>query len=297
MNAIILSAGLGKRLRPITNVIPKPLLPIVSCPIIEINIQRLINIGVKFIGINLYYKADMIKKFLNEVPGNLCVAIEDQLRGTGGALLNFKELLKDDLIIHNCDVLSNINLTKAINFHKLHKPFATLLLTKNMGTNFFKINKNFQIEEFAQKDTKNYYTYTGIAILSEKIFSFLPEKDFFSIIDVYQKLIEGKGLIMGFPTKELWYDIGFPNKYWKIHYEILNQKVKLDEIDVNSDIYIHPSSVVRTKNLKGFISIGPNCFISKKASLKNTIVFENSRIEDGNFEKCLLSETFCIKIK
>ena len=139
MNAIILSAGLGTRLRPITENIPKPLLPIVHRPIIEVNIERLINRGIENIGVNLFHKADMIKKFLKESSSHLHIVVEKKLRGTGGALLNFRDLIKDDVIIHNVDVLSNIDIGAAIEFHKFQKPLATLILTDRCGTNVLKI--------------------------------------------------------------------------------------------------------------------------------------------------------------
>lgn len=297
MNAIILSAGLGTRLRPITQNIPKPLLPIVHRPIIEVNIERLINCGIENIGVNLFHKADLIKKFLKESSSHLRIVVEKKLRGTGGALLNFRDLIKDDVIIHNVDVLSNIDIGAAIEFHKFRKPLATLILTDRCGTNVLKIDETFRIIDFAKTDTKNYYTYTGVAILSEKISSYLPEKYVFSIIDVYKRLIDEKLPIIGFLTKKAWCDIGTHEAYWNVHYEILRKKVRFDGLDIDSPIYIHPSSKAETRNLGGFISIGPNCSISEKVGLKNTIVFENSNIEEGYFENSLLSDKFCIKIR
>ena len=298
MNALILAAGLGTRLKPITDIIPKPLLPIVDRPIIEINIERLMSLGIENIGINLFHKADLVKNIVNKKSRRLCVIIEDKLSGTGGPLLKFKKLMKGDLMIHNCDVLSNINLSEAIRFHKFHKPLATLLLTKNPGTNFFKITKDSRIVEFARKDKKEHYTFTGIAILSERIAGYLPNREYFGIVDdVYQKLIENKESIMGVPSKEVWYDIGNPNTYWQVHHDILNKKTKFHGVNVDPYFYIHHSSVVRTKNLSGFVCIGPNCTIAEKVQLKNTVVFENSEIDKGNFENCLVSEKFHIKIK
>jgi len=297
MNAIILSAGLGTRLKPITDVIPKPLLPIVDRPIIEINIQRLTSFGVEKIGINLFHRADLVKNFLNELPYDLLIAVENKLKGTGGALLNFKSFIKGDLVIHNCDVISNINLRRAINFHKQYKPVATLIMTKNEGTNFVKVNRKYEIEEFSKKENKDYYTYTGIAILSERLMPYLPKRNCFSIVEVFQRIINDGKLIMGLPTKQPWYDIGTAHTYWQVHHDILGKKVKFNEVSADSHFYIHHSSIVRTKNLFGFVSIGPSCSIAEKVRLKNTIIFENSKIIQGDFENCLLSDKFCIKLK
>jgi len=297
MNAIILAAGLGTRMQPITNFIPKPLLPIVYRPMIEINIQHLMHSGVNGIGVNLFHKAERIKKFLNKFSDSLYTVVEDKLLGTGGALLNFTKFIEDDFIVHNCDVLSNINLIGAIEFHRHNRSVATLLLTKNPGTNFIKINKDLRVTAVSKKDKGNQYTFTGIAILSKKIFSYFPNKAFFSIIDTYQRLIDEDESIMGLPTKESWYDIGSHHSYWKLHRDIFHEKTKFDEVNIHSSIHIHSTSIVKSKNLTGFVSVGPDCFISENVSLNNTIVFENSRIEEGTYTNCLLSNKFCITVQ
>ncbi|MCK5258857.1 MAG: hypothetical protein KAJ69_04995, partial [Thermoplasmatales archaeon] len=96
MRALILSAGLGNRLKPMTDFIPKPLLPIVDRPVIDINISRLLEFGIENIGFNLFYKPNMIKKLLEKIMDNAYIVTEDKLKGTGGALLNFQEFLKGD---------------------------------------------------------------------------------------------------------------------------------------------------------------------------------------------------------
>lgn len=297
MKAILLSAGLGNRLRPITDFMPKPLLPVVYRPIIEINLSRLIKLGIEKIGINLFYKPTMIKKFLNKFSDFIYIAIENKLKGTGGALLNFQNLVKEDFIIHNCDIVTDINLTEAIKFHKLHKSIATLILTKSSGSNFVKINKDFRVKKFSEKVNEDFYTFTGIAILSDGIFSYLPDTEHFSIIEVYQKIIDSSKLIFGIPTEGTWCDIGTPKRYWQVHHDILCKEVELEGVKVDSQHYIDPSSNVQSENLSGFISIGSNCFISDRVTLNNTIVFNNSRILEGNFSNCLLSDKFCVKIK
>lgn len=297
MNALILSAGLGNRLSPMTDFVPKPLLPIVDCPVIGINIARLLNFDIKTFGFNLFYKADMIKKFLQKSLANTYIVIEQKLKGTGGALLNFKEFLKGDFIVHNCDIITNIDLREAIAFHKRHKCLATLVLTKKTGTNFVEIDRDFRIKQFSENENKNFYTFTGCAILSDNIFSYLPGKASFSMIEVYQTLIDNDEPISGVPIQGAWYDIGTHKRYWQVHHDILNKKIKIKEVKVNYHHYVHPTSDVKTKDLSGFVSIGANCFISENVTLNNTVVFNNSRIQEGNFSNCLLSDKFCINIK
>ncbi len=296
MKAIILSAGVGNRLRPITDFVPKPLLPIVNRPILDINITRLLKIGIEKIGINLFYKPDIIKKSLEKFSDFVYIVTEDTLRGTGGALLNFQKFISEDFVIHNCDILTDIDFTAAMKFHKFHKAIATLILTKGCCTNFVRIDKDSRIKEFSKNDNEDFYTFTGIAIMSDSIFSYLPDRENFSIIEVYKRIIEDGGTLLGIPSDGIWYDIGSHKKYWKVHHDLFNKEIGLEEMKVNSCFFVDSTSNVQTKNLSGFISIQDHCFIGDRVTLHNAVVFSNSRILKGNFRNCLLSNRFYIKI-
>jgi len=207
MNAIILAAGLGKRLGKITKKTPKPLLPIRGIPIIELIIKKIRQAGIKDIGINIFYKADMIEKYLKKFKG-LKIVREEYLSGTGGALLNFKDFVSEDFLIHNCDILSNIDLKKIINVHKKVKPLATIVLVDNYKTNRVRISKNCAVK-FYKKRMEGCYTYTGIAVLSKRIFKYFPEnKRVFSLTEVYNNAIKKGDFLYCLVVKKMWYDIG-----------------------------------------------------------------------------------------
>ncbi|MEO0095062.1 MAG: sugar phosphate nucleotidyltransferase [candidate division WOR-3 bacterium] len=212
MNAIILSAGLGKRLGNITKKIPKPLLPINGTPIIKLIIKKLKRAGIKNIGINLFYKADLIKKSLQDLRG-IEFVIEKYLSGTGGALLHFKNFVSEDFLIHNCDILSDIDLKKVLKKHKKIKPLATIVLVKNYKTNRVKMSKN-RVIKFYRKRMDGCYTYAGIAILSKRIYQHFPKnKKIFSLTEVYNNAIENGEFLYPYITDKNWYDIGTPDVY------------------------------------------------------------------------------------
>ncbi|MEO0185680.1 MAG: nucleotidyltransferase family protein [candidate division WOR-3 bacterium] len=212
MNAIILSAGLGKRLGNITKKIPKPLLPINGTPVIKLIIKKLKRAGIKNIGINLFYKADLIKKSLQDLR-RIEFVIEKYLSGTGGALLHFKNFVSEDFLIHNCDILSNIDLKKALKKHKKIKPLATIVLVKNYKTNRVKISKN-RVIRFYKKRMDGCYTYAGIAILSKRIFRYFPKnKKVFSLTEVYNNAIKNGEILYPYMIHSIWYDIGILEVY------------------------------------------------------------------------------------
>jgi NDP-sugar pyrophosphorylase family protein len=294
MNALLLAAGLGKRMKPITDTIPKPLLRIVDQRLIDINIKHLLKSGIERIGINLFHKHELINEHLKTHHDNVYTIREDELKGTGGALCNFKDFLSNDFIMQSGDVVSDIRLKEIIDFHKEHKPVATLVLTKYQGIKF-QISKDNRIEKMCRGDTSE-HTYSGIGIFSERVFSFLPEKSTFSIVDVFQNILDSKELLIGLPSVMNWYNINSHYTYWKIHHDLLLKDIEFEGLKFGSPIHIAPSSKVETDKFKGFVSISENCTVLKNVRLENTIVLPNSHIKSGNFRNCVLSDRFCITV-
>uniref|UniRef100_A0A7C4XKG5 NDP-sugar synthase n=1 Tax=candidate division WOR-3 bacterium TaxID=2052148 RepID=A0A7C4XKG5_UNCW3 len=216
MRGIILSAGLGKRLGKITRGIPKPLLPVGGVPIIKLIIKKLKRAGIDKIGINLYYKADIIKERLKGIKG-LRIVKEKYLSDTGGALLNFKNFVSADFLIHNCDIISDVDLKRIIRVHKKIRPGATIVLVKNFKTDRVRILNN-RIIKFYKKRMENCYTYSGIAVLSKRIFNYFPKsKKIFALTEVYNNAIKDGELLYPVVVNNTWCDIGTLENYrkWK----------------------------------------------------------------------------------
>lgn len=295
MNAIILAAGRGKRLRPITDYVPKPLLHIVNRPIIDITIARLRDAGIENIGVNLWYKADEIAFFLNKYT-KIMIAVEDELLGTGGALRNFKNFVTDDFVIHNTDIVTTINIPAAIDVHRQSRPIATLVLTKNKGTNVVKIDQERRVTEFCDNPHDECFTFSGVAVLSPAIFSHLPERAVFSMIDVYKSVLEDGQSIMSVVSDATWYDIGSHQQYWQVHHDLQTGVVNLPQLPDVSQHYIDQTSTVLSENLTGFVTVGPHCHIAQDVRLQDTIVFSGTTIEKGDYTHTLFSNHFCISV-
>jgi mannose-1-phosphate guanylyltransferase len=287
MNALMLSAGLGERLRPITEYIPKPLLPIVNQRLIDINIKHLIRNGVRRIGVNLFHKHDVIKDHLEQYGDRIESKVEAELLGTGGALLNFPDLTKDDFVLYSGDVVSDVTLSELVKLHTEYNAVATLMLTKHKGIEF-EIGKDNQIERIYWGEGPG-LTYGGIAILSPKVCSFLPTEHVFSIVDVFRNLVKSNERIIGLPSVMRWYNINSPYEYWKIHHDLLMRSAEFENLKFRSPVYIADSSSVHTGSLTGFVSINEGCIVAEDVYLENTIVLPNSRITKGNYRNSIIS--------
>src|SRR4030042_4593141 len=128
-SVFILAAGLGERLRPITDHIPKPLLPILGKPILQSVLEKIIALPINNIGINLHHKRNIIENWIKHSAyfENITLFPEDPLLGTGGALKNAEVFLKNGpFLVHNSDIISTIDLKKLLEFHISSGNLATL---------------------------------------------------------------------------------------------------------------------------------------------------------------------------
>jgi NDP-sugar pyrophosphorylase family protein len=297
MNAIILAAGIGRRLRPITDEIPKALLPVIDRPIIDIVIDRLRKTGVEKIGINLFHHARIIADHLAGTAG-IQVAIEKQLTDTGGPLLRFPRLLDEGFIFHNCDIVADLNLPAVLRYHRRQRALATLVLTKNPGTDLVETYRG-RVIDFHGKEKKEFHTYAGIAVFSGAIRPYLPRhKRTFSIKEILRNAIRDRQLVLGFTINGYWRDIGSPRSYWQIHRDLMEGRAKVPGIrTIPSGRYVAPSSRVESENIAGFCCIGGDCQIERNVYLQDTVILPGTRMRHGNYQSAIISNKYCIPIK
>ncbi|UCD20154.1 MAG: NDP-sugar synthase, partial [candidate division WOR-3 bacterium] len=217
---------------------------------------------------------------------NIHPVVEKVLKGTGGALVNFKDFVDGDFIVHSGDVLADIKLRDIVDFHRTHKPVATIVMIRHNGTKF-RIGKDNRIDKVYAHDATP-YTYAGIGVFSERVFSFFPQQDVFSIVDVFRNIIKEGETLMGLPAVIQWHNINSHYNYWKIHHDVLCGQTVLEGLAHDSPVYIARSSDVRTDALKGFVSIGENCRVARGVCLENTIVLPGTELTEGKYCNALI---------
>lgn len=229
MKAMIFAAGLGTRLKPITDQIPKALVKVNGVTLLEHVITKLKNSGVTEIIVNVHYLSNQIIDFLNQ-KNNFGIRIEisdeqDQLLDTGGGLKKASWFFNSDepFILYNTDIISDINLLEMMNYHLKNNPIATLAVRKRESSRYFLFNNDFDLcgwknlktsEKIISKpsDNINQYAFSGIHIINPTIFQYMDQTGKFSIVDTYLKLSKNK-TIKGFDhTTSYWFDIGDEKK-------------------------------------------------------------------------------------
>ena len=220
-HGMILAAGLGKRMHPITFKTPKPLIQIGKKNLLERAIDLLINHGIEEIAINVYHLSDQIKDFINNKKFKAKIIIseeQNQLLDTGGGILNATRNFQKPFIAINPDTLWNsdyLNELKDLeDLYFREKKICLLLVRKNLSFDI-SFKGDFNLDNgIVSRSNKNEFIFTGLQILDQSVFSTIKDK-IFSMNKIWDYLIENKSLV-GNESKQKFYHLNTREMYNKI---------------------------------------------------------------------------------
>lgn len=213
--AMIMAGGFGKRLGIKTRNVPKPLVLLNGKPLILHVIERLENLGVNKIYISVYYLSEKISKFIkNECDSkNIEVIFEDEPLGTAGSLGLLPSLGDCNLVVTNCDIVTNLDLKTLVNFHLNNSSDCTLSVANyrhEIPFGVVKYDSNGNYLRIEEKPEINEYVYAGICCLSSNFLNLPLPKKKFDMPDFLEKGYENGLNISIFPIHEKWNDVGRP---------------------------------------------------------------------------------------
>ena len=220
--AMILAAGFGTRLRPLTDTIPKPLLPFNGKPMIENAISKLRSAGVNEFIINIHHHAEKMEDYFQRRSGteNITLIKEHDILGTGGALVNAKELLNGSgsFFLYNADVDTGMDLLEMEKYHFDTGSLVTLALKERKTSRYLILDSEMNIIGRTENDSDTLYRdkkpekkmgFCGIHLISDKIFGLIESSGSFDIIPEYMRLISMDFMIKGFDIGSTsWQDLG-----------------------------------------------------------------------------------------
>jgi len=292
VQAFILSAGKGTRLLPYTKILPKPLFPILGKPIIEIILDQLKKLGITSIGINVFHLKEKLLNFLKSYQNRnpqleIQIFEEQELLGTGGAILNAKNFFKERTLIINSDILTNFDFKKFYFFSTYLSSPIIMVLYKGEKNNVC-VNLDSNIILSFRKYKKNLFTFAGIQIIDPYIIKYFPFKK--DLIEIYQELIKRKFNISAYIENNSYFkDIGTIKNYLKTHEDILINKVKIPEVPFYSN-----SLVIKSKNidenvvLKDWVYIEEDTIVENNTQLSRVISWKGAYIKSGIYENKIL---------
>jgi NDP-sugar pyrophosphorylase family protein len=234
MKALILSAGLGTRLRPYTDHTPKPLFTICGRPLLDITITKLIEAGCESIMINTHHLHTQIEAFIAQQTYAIPIETryEPHILGTGGAIINVKDFWNDHpFMVINADIVTTIDFRAVYDFHRQHGHLVTLVLADDPEFNSVITDANGFVARFHQpagapdRPTESALTFTGIQVLDREILKFIATEMPVSSIAAYTRMLaQGKDIKAYISHDADWKDIGTPERYKLTVFETMTQR-------------------------------------------------------------------------
>ena len=249
MRAMILAAGLGTRLRPLTDNRPKALVEVAGHTLLEITLRRLRQFGIREVIVNVHHFADMVVDYLKKNDNfgmRIEISREDVLLDTGGGLkkaawffLEESSHSEEPLLLHNVDVLSTIDLDRMVQFHRQNQALATLAVQDRETSRYLLFNEQNQLcgrrtgrdqapEIVRPSHETQALAFSGVHVISPRLLPLMAEDGVFSIITSYLRLAGQGEKIMGFRTDQYyWRDLGRPENVAQATHDVDQQVLQL----------------------------------------------------------------------
>jgi len=276
MKAMILAAGFGTRLRPLTDMKPKALMPVANKPILARNIEYLISHGITEIIVNAHHHHQQIIDYLREESSfglNIEVKVEQIILGTGGGIKNTENFWdKEPFLVINSDILTDIDLVSVCQVHQTSGALVTLVLHDCEPFNQVQADEQWNITDIAKVNMPGRYAFTGIHLIHPEVLSRIPQGIFSDIIECYRELIrQRKSVRACLVTGHYWRDIGSIASYLEANREIAG----------NSFVIGPGCSIDSSVKLTDWSVIGENSHLEKNVALQRSVLWEGVTVKEG----------------
>lgn len=243
MRAMVLAAGRGERLRPLTESLPKPLIPLGGKPLLDYTLTYLRNCGIDEVVINLHHLASAIRDFVGDGSRwglRVVYSFERTLLGTGGGIQKAApHLVGDTFVVMNADIVLEVDLREVLRFHREKQGSVTLVLRQDPDVERYgviEIDADCRVREFLgrlglPRRPRKRLMFTGLHILEPTVFSYMPvDRPSFSITDVYVEMIRAGETVLGYEMKGFWTDLGTRERYRLMQRMIERNEISLERL-------------------------------------------------------------------
>ena len=302
---MILAAGFGKRLQPITNKLPKPLFPVMNQPILEHTLRTLQLHGFSKTIANVHHLLSAITDYFGT---KIQYSIEEEILGTAGGIKKAEKFLKEEpFLVINGDILTSIDLTEVIKFHKKQRALITLVVREDPIPEKYppiEINDDGRIVHFPKtnlpdptSNTKR-VMFTGAQIIEPSVLNRIPPNIFCETTkDIYPKILEENLPVYGYLHEGYWNDIGNREDYLKAHWDILDGQYSLEHsqseqvsenLQITQPVHIGKNCQISSEAKVGpYVVLGDDCIVEDYAEVKNSVCWNNSQVS----EKSIVSDS------
>ncbi|HKH76278.1 MAG TPA: NDP-sugar synthase [Rubrobacteraceae bacterium] len=326
---MVLAAGKGTRLFPLTGEVPKPMAPVVDTPLIRHIFELLSGHGVAEAHVNVHYLAEALLAAYGEesrVNGmTVRLSREDELLGTAGGVKRLAENFDQTFVVVSGDALTDVNLGELVRLHKEKGALATIALRRVFDTSEFGVVEldeygdilGFQEKPYTEEAISTLAN-TGIYVFEPRALEYVPEGTFFDFArDVFPRFLEAGEKFVGYQGDFYWSDIGTLEAYRQAQYDVLSGRVRVrvpgekrgDSLWVGEDAQIHPSVDIeghvlvgkdavigRGVTLSGDVTVGTDCWVRPNATIKRSILLPGASVGDGAYlEDCIVGHGYDVR--
>ena len=329
MKAMVLAAGKGTRLYPLTGEIPKPMAPIVGTPIIQHIFELLAEAGVDEIHVNVHHLANTILEAYGSrtsVNGTtVCITHEARLMGTAGGVKRIADRFDETFVVVMGDALTDVDVQEVVALHKERGALATLALTRVTDTSQYgvvELDSEQNIVGFQEKpdpgEAVSNLANTGIYVLEPEVLEYIPEDTFFDFAeDVFPRLLQVGEKFVGYEGNFYWSDIGTLEAYQAAQRVALSGKVRLkipgerrsEGLWVDRGVWLHPTAALegrvvlrrdtvigRGVTLIGDTTVGSGCRVRPGATVKRSVLLPGSSVGEGAYvEGCIVGHGYKVR--
>ena len=305
MQGLILAGGKGTRLRPLTVYTPKPIVPVLNRPFLLYQIDILAKAGITEIVLSLSYQPDKIEDLLGDGSDfgvKLSYVTEPSPMGTGGAYKFAAEAIRETTVVFNGDILTDVDISSIISFHKEKKSEATLalvpvedpsaygLVETDEQQRILRFLEKPKLEEIARLNINTINA--GIYVLEPSILNLIPKGENCSFeYNVFPAILDKQKRFYAYILKEnYWRDLGNPKSYLEAHHDFFRGAIKGFEIDRSAASDVATAAFVDKISVIGEgcvikpsariinSSIGPGVHVEEKAVIENSVIWAHTRV-------------------
>lgn len=287
MKAMVLAAGLGTRMRPLTHLRAKPALPVLNRPLLHWTLLALRRAGVREVVINTHHRPGSVRRALLEsgVPGQRVRCFhEPRVLGSIGGVRRLRAILGEGpFLLVNGDMAFDLDLRRLIARHRRAQALATVSLQPFPKTGAYGAvvtDARGRVVSFAGQPRPargRAWHFTGVQVIDPRILARLRPGYAETARDLYGPLIAEGGLLLGVPLRGPWYDLSSPYLYLASQMELLGQGFG----SARGGVCIHPSARIESGAVVRRAVIGARCVIGKGASVRDSVLWEGVRVGSG----------------
>lgn len=298
MKAMIMAAGVGSRLMPMTAGLPKPMIPMANRPLMENTVRLLAQHGFTELVANLHYLGDQISGYFGDgrqFGVSMRYSLEEQLLGTAGGVKRCAGFLDQTFVIVSGDALTDIDLTRLVDAHRSHGALATIALKEVPDVEHFGIvitGDDERIRSFQEKprpqEALSQVANTGIYVFEPEVFKYIPDGFYDFGTQLFPLLVKMGSPFFGVTAEGYWCDVGNLETYRQAHADVLAGKVRAvqegrlilaeagrrvllgDRVELGDGV-----------RFSGNVVIAPGCLIGDGVAISDAVIWENTIVGAG----------------